>query len=430
MLAPRGIEGFSRRFPRLFPELSLRMLDTEQKLEILGAAAKYDICASTSIRSPRPTGRDTIGSHAPAGICHSYTPDGRCVSLLKVLMTNSCRNNCRYCVNRVSNDFERSSFEPQELADLFIELYRRNYLEGIFLSSAVQKSSNYTMERMIQTAEILRYKYKYRGYIHLKALPHSSPDLIERGAQLADRMSVNLESPNPDRLKLIASEKNFMLDLVEPINVIQKQIQKGLLKAGQTTQFVVGAAGETDLELLKTTNWLYKKKSLRRAYFSAFVPSNELTTQLPNHPTPLLREHRLYQADWLMRFYEFRLEDLVLQQDSNLSLDLDPKMVAALKHREQFPVEINKAPFKTLLRIPGVGPTAAKRIWRVRKEHRLTDINELKNIGVVVKRAKPFILINGKKQGDIRDIMTVKQLELFQSFTSQLAHKQSPLLLT
>ncbi|MDD4178604.1 MAG: putative DNA modification/repair radical SAM protein [Candidatus Margulisbacteria bacterium] len=392
-------------------------MDTEQKLEVLGAAAKYDICASTSIKSGRPTGRDTIGSHAPAGICHSYTPDGRCVSLLKVLMTNSCRNDCKYCVNRVSNDFERSSFEPEELANIFIELYRRNYLEGIFLSSGVQKSSNYTMEKMLAVAEILRYKYKYRGYIHLKALPHSSPDLIERGAQLADRMSVNLESPNPDRLRLIAHEKNFMLDLIEPINVIQKQIQKGLLKAGQTTQFVVGAAGETDLELLKTTNWLYKHKSLKRAYFSAFVPpepSSQGQVASNIKKVPLIREHRLYQADWLMRFYEFKLEDLVLQSDSNLSLELDPKMVAALKYREQFPVEINNAPFKTLLRIPGVGPTAAKRIYRVRKEHRFTDINELKNIGVVVKRAKNFILINGKAQGNIKNIVMAKQLELFQ----------------
>ncbi|MCU0641724.1 MAG: putative DNA modification/repair radical SAM protein [Candidatus Margulisbacteria bacterium] len=394
-------------------------MDTEQKLAVLGAAAKYDICASTSIKSGRPTGRDTIGSHAPAGICHSYTPDGRCVSLLKVLMTNSCRNDCQYCVNRVSNDFERSSFEPEELARLFIELYRRNYLEGIFLSSAVQKSADHTMGKMIQTAEILRHRFKYRGYIHLKALPHTSPHLIERGAQLADRMSVNLESPTPDRLKLIASEKNFMLDLIAPIDAIQKQVQKGLLKAGQTTQFVVGAAGETDLELLKTTNWLYQKKGLKRAYFSAYIPP-DLTTrasksanQPPYHRAPLWREHRLYQADWLMRFYEFRLEDLVLQQDSNLSLDLDPKMVAALKNREQFPVEINTAPYKTLLRIPGVGPTAAKRIWRVRREHRLTDLNELKNIGVVVKRAKPFILLNGRKQGEISSIVPTKQLELF-----------------
>ena len=204
-----------------------------------------------------------------------------------------------------------------------------------------------------------------------------------------------------------------MLDLVEPINVIQKQIKKGLLKAGQTTQFVVGAAGETDLELLKTTNWLYKQKDLKRAYFSDYIPPNNPTTQQPNHPTPLLREHRLYQADWLMRFYEFRLEDLVLQQDSNLSLDLDPKMVAALKNREQFPVEINTAPFKTLLRIPGIGPTSAKRIWRVRKEHRFTNIMELKNVGVVVKRARPFILINGKQQGNISALTPGKQLNLW-----------------
>jgi predicted DNA-binding helix-hairpin-helix protein len=200
-----------------------------------------------------------------------------------------------------------------------------------------------------------------------------------------------------------------MLDLIAPIDAIQKQIQKGRLKAGQTTQFVVGAAGETDLELLKTTNWLYQKKGLKRAYFSAYIPPTPHTSP----PTPLLREHRLYQADWLMRFYEFQLEDLVLQQDANLSLDLDPKMVAALKNREQFPLEINTAPFKSLLRIPGVGPTAAKRIWRVRREHRFTDLNELKNVGVVVKRAKPFILLNGRKQGDIRSLTSVKQLELW-----------------
>jgi putative DNA modification/repair radical SAM protein len=388
-------------------------VDTEQKLEVLGAAAKYDICASTSIKQARPTGRDTIGSHAPAGICHSYTPDGRCVSLLKVLMTNACRNDCKYCVNRVSNDFERSGFEPEELAKLFIELYRRNYLEGIFLSSAVQQSSNHTMEKMIKVAEILRYQYRYRGYIHLKALPHTSPDIIERGAQLADRMSVNLESPNPDRLKLIAAEKNFMLDLIAPIDAIQKQVQKGLLKAGQTTQFVVGAAGETDLELLKTTNWLYKQKGLKRAYFSAFVPPTISPSVPTSPPVPLLREHRLYQADWLMRFYEFELKDLVLQQDNNLSLDLDPKMVVAINQADSFPVEINQAPYKTLLRIPGVGPTAAKRIWRVRREHRFSDLNELKNVGVVVKRAKHFILINGRKQGDLKQLIISKQLELF-----------------
>ncbi|MFH1576440.1 MAG: putative DNA modification/repair radical SAM protein [Candidatus Margulisiibacteriota bacterium] len=404
----------------------MKKLDTEQKLEILGSAAKYDICASTAAPKRRPKNQNYIGSNAPAGICHSYTPDGRCVSLLKVLMTNSCKNNCQYCVNRANNDFQRASFEPEELAKLFLELYRRNYLEGIFLSSAVQKNTTYTMGKMIQTLEILRYKYNYNGYVHLKALPHTSPDLIERGAQLADRMSVNLESPNPDRLKLIASEKNFMLDLVQPINAIQKQIKKGLLKAGQTTQFVVGAAGESDAELLRTTNWLYKKKDLKRAYFSAFIPPNPYALS----PTPLLREHRLYQADWLMRFYEFALDDIVLQKDQNLSLDYDPKMVAALNNVDKFPVEINKVPYKMLLRIPGVGPTSARRIWRARKEHHFTDINELKNLGVVTKRAKPFLLINGKAQGSIKNIMTVKQLELFQTKSSSLAYQEAPKLLT
>ncbi len=417
------------------------MYDTEKKLEILGTAAKYDICASTAAPARhagvaggpqrRPKNMNYIGNNAPAGICHSYTPDGRCVSLLKVLMTNSCKNNCKYCVNRANNDFERASFEPEELAKLFLELYRRNYLEGLFLSSGVQKSTSHTMEKMIATIEILRFKYNYNGYIHLKALPHTSEDLIERGAQLADRMSVNLESPNPDRLKAIASEKNFMLDLIEPINAIQKQVQKGRLKAGHTTQFVVGATGETDAELLRTTNWLYKKKSLKRAYFSAFIPveSPHHSISPSNKAVPLLREHRLYQADWLMRYYEFKLQDIVLQKDQNLSLDLDPKMVAALKNQDKFPIEINKASFKDLLRIPGLGPTSARRIWRARKEHRFTNISELKNLGVVVKRAKAFLLINGKAQGSIKNIMTTKQLELFDSETSQLAYMQAPKLI-
>jgi putative DNA modification/repair radical SAM protein len=344
-------------------------------------------------------------------------------------MTNSCKNNCKYCVNRVSNDFERTGFEPDELARLFMELYRRNYLEGIFLTSGVQKNAAYTMERMIETLEILRYKYKYQGYAHLKALPHAPSGLIERGAQLADRMSVNLESPNPNRLKQIASEKNFMLDLVQPINIIQKQIQKGLLKSGQTTQFVVGAAGETDAELLRTTSWLYKQKSMKRVYFSAFIPPSP-SSSLTSLPIPLLREHRLYQADWLMRFYYFDINDLVLQNNQNLSLDVDPKMSYAIKNIDLFPIEINKAPFKALLKVPGIGPTAARRIYRARMENKLTDINELKNMGVVIKRAKPFVLLNGKAQGNIKNIMTVKQLELFRTTTCLPAYAEAPFLLT
>jgi len=343
-------------------------------------------------------------------------------------MTNACKNDCKYCVNRCSHDFKRTGFEPEELARIFIELYRRNYLEGIFLTSGVQRSAAYTMERMITTLEILRFKYHYRGYVHLKVLPKTPPDLIERGAQLADRMSVNLESPNPDRLKMIADNKDFMLDLIEPMNIIQKQIQKGLLKSGHTTQFVVGAAGETDAELLRTTAWLYKSKALKRAYFSAFIPE-EGTPFTGQKAIPLLREHRLYQADWLMRFYQFKSDELVLEKNQNLSLEFDPKMVYALKNRSRFPMEINKANYQDLLKIPGIGPLSAKRIWQARKEHCFTDIKELKNLGAVIKRAKPFILINGKAQGSIKSMMTIKQLELFQSQTSQLAHQSSPFLL-
>src|SRR3989339_1685181 len=386
-------------------------METEKKIEILGAAAKYDICASSCAKAPRPVGNDYIGNLSSSGICHSYTPDGRCVSLLKVLMTNSCQNNCKYCVNRVTNDFERASFQAEELASTFIELYKRNYVEGIFLSSGIKYNTNRTMEEMIKVLEILRFRYKYRGYVHLKILPKASENLIERGAQLSDRISINLEAPNPSRLKLIAPKKDFMSDLLGTMTIIQKQVDRGLVRSGHTTQFVVGAAGETDSELIKTTNWLYKNKSLKRAYFSAFVPSPNPT------PMPLLREHRLYQADWLMRLYNFTLSEIVLDKSGNLFLDLDPKLAYALKHPEKFPIEINKASYDDLLKIPGLGITSAKRIYRLRKEYRLTDASELKNLGVTTKRALPFLTINGKLQSSGRKFITARQLELFQKET-------------
>src|SRR3989339_1726304 len=309
-------------------------METEKKIEILGAAAKYDICASSCAKAPRPVGNDYIGNLSSSGICHSYTPDGRCVSLLKVLMTNSCQNNCKYCVNRVTNDFERASFQAEELASTFIELYKRNYVEGIFLSSGIKYNTNRTMEEMIKVLEILRFRYKYRGYVHLKILPKASENLIERGAQLSDRISINLEAPNPSRLKLIAPKKDFMSDLLGTMTIIQKQVDRGLVRSGHTTQFVVGAAGETDSELIKTTNWLYKHKSLKRAYFSAFIPSpNPTPNPMPTPmPMPLLREHRLYQADWLMRLYNFTLSEIVLDKNGNLLLEVDPKLAYALTH--------------------------------------------------------------------------------------------------
>ncbi len=393
-------------------------MDTEQKIEILGEAAKYDICASTCSPAVNSSRKNYIGSRTSSGICHSYTPDGRCVSLFKVLMTNSCKNNCKYCVNRASNDFERATFQAEELARLFIELYKRNYVEGLFLSSGVKYNTTRTMEEMIKTAEILRYKYRYEGYLHFKILPRASSDLIERAALLSDRLSINLESPNPDKLKIIAPDKDFKLDLLDPMSIIQRQIEKGLVKSGHTTQFVVGASGESDSEILKTTNWLYKNRNLRRAYFSAFIPVNDIpllpgpSPSLPSAPTPLLREHRLYQADWLMRLYEFDISEIELGESGNLSLEVDPKMAYASKHPEKFPLEINKASYKELLRVPGLGITSAKRIYRVRKEYKFSEPQELKNVGVVLKRALPFITINGKLHASPAKKLRPEQLSL------------------
>lgn len=395
-------------------------MDTEQKIQILGEAAKYDVCASSCSPASNPSIKNYIGNRSSSGICHSYTPDGRCVSLFKVLMTNSCKNNCKYCINRVSNDFERATFQAEELASLFIELYKRNYVEGIFLSSGVKHNTTRTMEEMLKTLEILRFKYKYQGYVHFKILPRTTSDLIERAALLSDRLSINLESPNPNRLKAIAPDKDFKLDLLDPMSIIQKKIEKGLVKSGHTTQFVVGASGESDAEILKTTDWLYKKRDLRRAYFSAFVPVNNhvplLTSDsispMPSIPVPLLREHRLYQADWLMRLYNFDISDIALDDANNLSLEVDPKMAYALKHPEKFPLEINMASYDDLLKIPGLGITSAKRIYRVRKEYKFVDLKELKNLGVVVKRAAAFITINGKVPESRIKLSKPKQLRL------------------
>src|SRR3989339_317572 len=369
-------------------------METEKKLEILGAAAKYDVCASTCGPVINSRGRDTIGSVTRSGICHSFTQDGRCVSLLKVLLTNTCKNNCQYCVNRRSNDFQRTEFESEELAHLFIEMYKRNYVEGLFLSSGVKNSTAHTMQKMIETVEILRFKYRYIGYIHLKMLPGTSEDLVNRAAELSDRLSINLECPNPDRLQLIAKEKDFKKDLIKPITHAQHALRAGKLKSGITTQFVVGAAKESDSEILFTSNWLYKQRDLRRAYFSAYIP---LDTE---NPPPLIREHRLYQSDFLMRVYGFELKDFIFEANGNLNLKYDPKFVYAVKNRDKFPVEINKAPFENLLKVPGIGPTAARRIYRARKEYRFTQNSELKNLGVVMKRAAPFLLINGRKAGE------------------------------
>ena len=408
-------------------------MNAEEKLAILGAAAKYDICASSCAKSSPPITNNRIGDLNAGGICHSYTPDGRCVSLLKVLMTNSCRNDCHYCVNRRSNDFNRTSFQSEELARLFMEMYKRNYVEGLFLSSGVKENTTKTMEEMIKTVEILRFNYRYHGYIHLKILPNTSEDLVKRSAKLATRLSINLEAPNPKRLSSIAGEKDFMKDLIGTMSFIQKEADKGLLKGGHTTQFVVGASGESDSEILKTTNWLYKTKSLKRAYFSAFIPQEKKEgepSSLVNIPSapPLLREHRLYQTDWLLRVYKFSLDEIALDSDGNLFLDIDPKVAYAIKNRDKFPVEINKASFDELLRVPGIGVQSARRIWMARKSYRFTEPKELKNLGVTTKRALPFLTINGKLHSRVEKLFSVKQLSLFdRKLTS--AHEEGMMVL-
>ncbi|MEW6189466.1 MAG: putative DNA modification/repair radical SAM protein, partial [Actinomycetota bacterium] len=327
-------------------------------------------------------------------------PDGRNVLLLKVLMTNACENDCFYCANRCSRDFPRLSFRPEELAELFMSLYHNRRVQGLFLSSAISRGSAATMEKMIKTAEILRLKHKFGGYIHLKILPGASFDYVQRAVELASRVSVNLEAPSKGRLLKITSSKDFENDLLLRMKWVKSLTsQENFLPAGQTTQFVVGAADESDREILETTDYLYREVNLTRAYFSAFQPLKD--TPLEEHPpTPLMREHRLYQADFLLRRYGFKFNEIVFDERGNLPLDMDPKMAWVLKHPREFPVEINKADGNTLLRVPGIGPKSAARIIKARAKNKFYTLDELKEVGVVVKRAAPFILIDGRPQGE------------------------------
>ncbi|MDZ7260830.1 MAG: putative DNA modification/repair radical SAM protein [candidate division KSB1 bacterium] len=368
-------------------------MDSLQKINILGQAAQYDLCGSYQCTCP-PRARGPFGRW----IYPAVMPDGKTILLLKVLMSNFCENDCYYCFNRYSRDFQRISFQPEELAKLFMDLYYRRQVQGLFLSSAVCGSVNRTMEQMIKTAELLRLKYKFRGYIHLKILPGASFDYVLRATQLADRVSVNLEAPNPERLAKLTTKKELVRDILTPMKWIHGlQQQEEHQRLSQTTQFVVGAAGESDQEILRTTDWLYRKLGLTRAYYSAFQPVKD--TPLENHPaTPLMREHRLYQTDFLFRRYGFRLEEISFDDQGNLPIDKDPKLVWALKHPERFPVEINQAAKEDLMRVPGIGPITANRIIKNRLKNKFSDLTELKGLGVVVKRAAPFILIKGKVQ--------------------------------
>lgn len=413
-------------------------IDIYNKLTILSDSAKYDVaCTSSGVGRSGKLG--SIGSAAKAGICHSFSADGRCISLLKVLMTNVCIFDCKYCVNRVSNDTVRVTFTPQELADLTINFYRRNYIEGLFLSSGVLKSPNYTTEQMIKALELLRGVYRFGGYIHVKAIPGADSELITRLGLLADRMSINIELPSQESLRLLAPDKTKE-SILRPMGLISTKIQENstelvkfrhaskFVPAGQSTQLIVGATPDTDHKILTLTEGLYKKYRLKRVFFSAYTPVAEhsLLPAVDIKP-PLLREHRLYQADWLLRFYGFEAKELLDEQNPNFNLQVDPKCNWALNHLEKFPLEINKAPYEMLVRVPGIGVTSALRILTARRSGSL-DFSGLKKLGVVLKRAQYFITCKGKimaglkisSDGAIRALMA-DQYKLLSPYPEQLS---------
>ena len=378
----------------------------KEKLNILADAAKYDV-ACTSSGHDRKNDGTGLGNCVASGLCHSFAADGRCITLLKILFTNECVFDCKYCMNRASNDVVRTSFTPEEVCRLTIGFYRRNYIEGLFLSSGVLHSPNYTMELLFQTVYKLRTEYHFQGYIHLKAIPGASQEMIDRVGYYVDRMSINLELPTADGLKKLAPHKSRNT-ILKPMRAIQTRVKESkeelavyrhaqpFVPAGQSTQMIIGAAGESDYQLVQVAQSLYRQFELKRVFYSAFVNVNE-DSSLPatvNGP-PLLREHRLYQADWLMRFYGFKGEELLTEAKPNFNTLLDPKCDWAIGHLEEFPIEVSTADYYTLLRVPGIGPTSAWRIVGARKHGTLTFEN-LKKMGVVLKRALYFITCNGK----------------------------------
>ena len=389
-------------------------MDLLEKLTVLTDAAKYDAaCTSSGVRRGFQPGKIGNTTSSIAGCCHSFSADGRCITLLKVLMTNSCVYDCRYCVNRRSNDTRRAAFTPKELADLTIQFYRRNYIEGLFLSSGVLRSPDYTTEQMIEALRILREDYGFNGYIHAKAIPSTSPELVYRLGLLADRLSVNIELPSEQGLRSLAPDKSRSA-ILRPMGLIRDQARQSkseltkykhapaFAPAGQSTQLIVGATQDTDRHILHLTESLYAKYRLKRVFYSAYVPIVE-SSLLPSLDTkpPLLREHRLYQADWLLRFYGFRAEELLDEQHPDFNPRIDPKCFWAICHPEQFPVEIMRAEYETLLRVPGIGPVSARRIVSARRVSHLR-YEDLSRLGVVLKRAQFFITCGGRMRSGLR----------------------------
>lgn len=385
-----------------------------KKLEILSDAAKYDVSCSSSGVGRNNKKSNSMGNTHAAGICHSWSADGRCISLLKVLLSNKCVYDCMYCINRSSSSVDRASFTPDEIARLTLEFYRRNYIEGLFLSSAIEKSPNHTMEKIYNVLSLLRNKYYFNGYIHVKGIPGADNDLITSCGYLCDRMSVNIELPTKSSLHLLAPQKPYE-KLLTSMQVISNGVAKyndekkyfksshKFVPGGQSTQMIVGATGDSDLTILSLTERLYKSFDLKRVYYSAYVPTNN-NPLLPSINTipPLLREHRLYQADWLLRFYDFTSKDIFINNNEYINTQFDPKMFWALNNLHFFPMEINKVSFQELIKIPGIGHTSAKRIVKERRIAHL-DFSSLKKTGCVIKRAKYFITCKGKYYGTYLD---------------------------
>jgi putative DNA modification/repair radical SAM protein len=395
--------------------------DVRHRLAVLADAAKYDAsCASSGSKREAASGGRGIGNTEGMGICHSYTPDGRCVSLLKLLLTNYCVYDCQYCINRISSDVERARFTPEEVVDLTLEFYRRNYIEGLFLSSGVLRSPDYTMEQLVRVARLLREVHGFGGYIHLKVVPGASRELTELAGRYADRLSANIELATDADLQRLAPDKNHR-DVEHAMHAIAEGIleakheggpvaevaadrapltedgspvarpARSFAPAGQSTQIIVGATATTDRAILATASALYQKHALRRVYYSAFSPIPHEDPRLPPAPPPLLREHRLYQSDWLVRFYGFSADELTSDAAQNLELAIDPKLAWAIAHRELFPVDVNRAPREQLLRVPGLGVRNVDRIVRLRRQRAL-KLDDLRRLRVPIKRTAPFVI--------------------------------------
>ena len=412
----------------------MAQLDTRQKLEILADAAKYDASCASSGTTRRNSLKGGIGSTEGMGICHAYAPDGRCISLLKILLTNSCIFDCHYCINRKSSNVRRARFTAKEVVDLTLAFYKRNYIEGLFLSSGIIRSSNYTMEQIVEVARSLREDHGFRGYIHLKTIPDADPELVRLAGVHADRVSINVELPTERGLKRLAPDKSgariegAMADVARAIDDARdaKRYRHApkLAPAGQSTQMIVGADSATDGDIVQRAASLYGRYRLRRVYYSAFSPIPDASAVLPLQRPPLLREHRLYQSDWLMRFYGFQPEEVVAAADpaGMLPLDIDPKLAWALKHRAQFPVDVNRAPRELLLRVPGLGVKAVGAILSARRWRRLR-LDDVARLTVSIRKLRPFIVTEDWRpvlladRADLAPIVAKesKQLELFAS---------------